>query len=71
MALPVPPPPARESFLVNGFTAPAWVLWFNQVWRSIRYDNLIDAVDDAAAASAGVGKGQLYRTGSNLKVRIT
>ena len=71
MAIPTPPPPVREPFTVNGFTAPAWVNWFNQIWRATRYDNLVDAVNDAAAAAAGVGVGQLYRTGSVLKVRVT
>ncbi len=71
MGIPVPPPPAREQFTLNGFTAPAWVVWFNQIWRAVRYDNLVDAANDAAAATAGVGVGQMYRTGSTLKVRVS
>jgi hypothetical protein len=34
------------------------------------YSELIDAVDDAAAATAGVPLWGVYRTGSALKVRI-
>lgn len=32
---------------------------------------LTDAVDDAAAGVAGVAVGQLYRTGSAVKIRVT
>jgi hypothetical protein len=35
-----------------------------------RLDQLTDAADDAAAASAGVPVGGLYRTTSTLKVRV-
>ena len=31
----------------------------------------IDAADDAAAAAAGVSIGQFYRSGSDLKVRVS
>lgn len=34
-------------------------------------NTLTDAADDAAAATAGVPVGSLYRTGTILKVRIT
>jgi hypothetical protein len=33
-------------------------------------DTLINAVDDVAAASAGVAVGQLYRNGSVLMIRV-
>jgi hypothetical protein len=33
--------------------------------------NAIDAADDAAAAAAGVGVNQVYRTGSALKIRVS
>lgn len=69
--LPVAPPPGREPFSLAGAIAPAWLSWFNQVWRAVRYDNLVDAANDTAAATAGVGIGQLYRTGSILKVRVS
>ena len=39
-------------------------------WKS-GYFALTDAVDDAAAATAGVAVSQLYRTGSAVKVRVT
>lgn len=32
--------------------------------------NLIDAVDDTAAQASGVAVGELYRTGSAIKVRV-
>lgn len=28
-------PPIREVFTINGYIAPAWVLWFNQIARDI------------------------------------
>ncbi len=34
-------------------------------------DALVNAVDDAAAATAGVPVGQLYRNGSVLMIRVT
>jgi len=33
--------------------------------------SLVDAVDDSAAASAGVKINQLYRTGNAVKIRLT
>lgn len=70
---PVPPPPNREQFLLNGYTAPAWVTWFNQIWTAAypNYATLPDCADDAAAAAAGVLVGQLYRTANAIKVRLT
>lgn len=39
--------------------------------RSLTVANLANAVDDAAAATAGVAVGELYRDGSTLKIRVT
>ena len=38
---------------------------------SIVASALVDATDDAAAASAGVDVNQIYRTGSVLKIRVS
>lgn len=39
--------------------------------KQIDFSNLLEAADDAAAALLGIKVGQLYRTGSILKVRIS
>jgi hypothetical protein len=36
-----------------------------------QFTQLVDAANDAAAATAGVTVGQMYKTGSILKVRVT
>ena len=38
--------------------------------KQINFSALVDAVDDAAAAIAGVSVGSLYRNGSVIMVRI-
>lgn len=35
------------------------------------FPTLVDAANDAAAATAGVAVGQMYKTGSVLKVRVS
>lgn len=41
------------------------------VRRDSRFASLGDYADDTAAAAGGVVIGELYRTGSTVKVRIT
>lgn len=42
----------------------------NKTLAAPKLDELADAVDDAAAATANVPVGGVYRTGSDLKVRV-
>lgn len=54
-----------------------WSAWDGAAWLEnimnprIGFDTLEDAVDDAAAATAGVPVGGMYRNGSVIMVRIT
>jgi hypothetical protein len=42
----------------------------NKTLNAPRLSGLVNAADDAAAAAAGVPVGGMYRTGSDLKVRV-
>lgn len=68
----IPAPPAQVPFTTDNYTSPAWVVWFNQLRNAAapNYTALKDAANDAAAAALGVKVGELYRTGSAIKVRI-
>jgi len=43
----------------------------DELEKATNWAALQDFPDDAAAATGGVAVGQLYRTGSSLKVRVT
>lgn len=43
----------------------------NDLINAVDWAKLEDFADDTAAATGGVQVGQLYRTGSALKVRVT
>src|SRR5690606_7099147 len=42
-----------------------------QVDNAVIFPGLIDCVDDAAAAVAGIAQWQLYRNGSQVMIRVT
>ena len=42
----------------------------NKTLNAPKLSGLVNAVDDAAAATAGVGVGEMYRDGSVLRVRV-
>lgn len=58
---------------VNWFNQPEMIRrYWDQAMASIENGSyvLVDAMDDTAAASAGVSIGQLYRTGNTVKIRL-
>lgn len=60
----VPQPPRKEDQRFDDWTYQFWK-YFNNM------KTLTNAVNDAAAASAGVAVGEMYRNGSVLMVRVT
>ena len=59
---------------INWFSQPEMLRrYWDQVMTAIEKGSysLVDAVDDTAAASAGVGLNELYRTGNTVKIRLT
>lgn len=62
-----PPPPAREPFLLNNYTAPAWVLWFNQLWRQVESAAGGGEVNSGANTGTGVG---VYRSKSGVVLQF-
>lgn len=72
----LPPQPTANSVVLekgNTWSMPWWNYWFrmDHMFRTAQFGPLVNAVDDNAAATAGVEVNGFYRTGSFVKVRVT
>ena len=59
----IPPPPNNADTALSKWLHTAWKSWLGNT-------QLTAAVDDAAAATAGVPIGGIYRNGSVVMVRV-
>lgn len=61
----------------SGFVTMPWLMWFQEVYSILvrstyKFNSVpLDYVDDIAAAEGGIAVGEVYRTGSILKVRVS
>ena len=70
------PQPNLDQALVEPGSSALSVLWRNYfrrldtMFRKAQYGPLVNAVDDAAAAAAGVEVNGLYRNGNAVQIRL-
>ena len=66
----VPDAPIRFPLFSNGgFMLSAWVSWFTLATKNAnKLESVPEHADNAAALAAGLGAGDVYRSGDLLKV---
>lgn len=72
----LPPQPTPALRWINPVTGTPdgtfrdWALAIDRIMRAGQFGTLVNAVNDAAAAAAGVPLNGLYRTGNAVQIRL-
>jgi hypothetical protein len=72
----LPPQPGPALRWINPQSGQAegpfrdWALAIDRIMRAGQFGTLVNAVNDAAAAAAGVPLNGLYRTGNAVQIRL-